>query len=206
MDSKGPSNFIVKEGDLLKATEQYIVHQTSCRVRRGLGLAKVIFDRFPHANVYKIKSQAWSVASVGKQHSRPGTIDVRGGTGGNGRGVINLMGQDHPGKRPEAWEDRQIYFTWGLTCIAEIEGLRSVAFPHGIGCGLAGGRWRNYEAMLRDFATRVAPVRVVIYKLPERELKAWPGTIQAQRASMKRKRCPGQAQKRKKKQRLNSKP
>ena len=197
------SNFTIKEGDLLKATEQYIVHQTSCRVRRGLGLAKVIFDRFPHANVYSIKSQTWSVASVGKPHSDPGSIDVRGGTAGNGRGVINLMGQDKPGKRAESREDRQIYFHQGLQHIAEMDGLKSVAFPHGIGCGLAGGRWCDYEAMLREFASCVAPVRVVIYKLPERALKAWPSTIQAQRASMKRKRPQKQTtQKKAKKQRL----
>eukprot|EP01068_Selenidium_serpulae_P011229 Selendium_serpulae@DN5621_c0_g2_i4.p1 len=34
--------------------------------------------------------------------------------------------------------------------------IKSIAFPHSIGCGLAGGNWNRYQAMLHNFA-RVNP-------------------------------------------------
>ena len=39
--------------------------------------------------------------------------------------------------------------------IAELPELESVAFPYQIGCGLAGGDWKQYRAALEDFAERV---------------------------------------------------
>lgn len=37
----------------------------------------------------------------------------------------------------------------------------TVAFPHGIGCGLAGGNWKVYSQMIEDWAT-LQPFRVLI--------------------------------------------
>ena len=40
-------------GDLLKSNEEYIVHQTNCRYKPpGVGLAKHIFKKYPHSDVY----------------------------------------------------------------------------------------------------------------------------------------------------------
>ena len=41
----------------------------------------------------------------------------------------------------------------------------SVAFPHQIGCGLAGGNWATYEAMLEDFAAAHPHIRCYICTL-----------------------------------------
>ena len=38
----------------------------------------------------------------------------------------------------------------------------SVAFPHEIGCGLAGGNWPKYESMIKTFATQCPDIRVSI--------------------------------------------
>jgi hypothetical protein len=46
-----------------------------------------------------------------------------------------------------------------------VPGLRSVAFPHLIGCGLAGGDWAVYERHLKAFAARNVGVRVALYQL-----------------------------------------
>ena len=75
------------------------------------------------------------------------------------RAVINLYGQYNPGKpraRPreggrtvgDSAADREQYFKDGLDEIALIPNLKSVAFPHLIGCGLGGGNWKAYIAML----------------------------------------------------------
>ena len=44
--------------------------------------------------------------------------------------------------------------------------LESVAFPYGIGCGLAGGNWEEYQAMLEEFANMVYPARVTLVLKP----------------------------------------
>jgi hypothetical protein len=46
------------------------------------------------------------------------------------------------------------------------QGIKTVAFPCLIGCGLAGGSWSDYQAAIDEFAQRLLPdVRVFIYKL-----------------------------------------
>ena len=113
--------------------------ETNCRSGKGLGLAKILFERFPHANVYAERRPFVK----GTQYSVPGTIEVRGhGPGPDNRGVINLMGQDAGGpcKRKGQREARAEYFALGLSAIAALDDLTSIAFPHNIGCGIAGAR------------------------------------------------------------------
>lgn len=42
----------------------------------------------------------------------------------------------------------------------------TIGFPHGIGCGLAGGNWVNYRRMIHNFAKEVPGHKVIIVKLP----------------------------------------
>jgi O-acetyl-ADP-ribose deacetylase (regulator of RNase III) len=43
-------------GNLLDSTDTFIVHQTNCVTTYGKGLSASIFNRFPHANVYKSRA------------------------------------------------------------------------------------------------------------------------------------------------------
>ena len=62
---------------------------------------------------------------------------------------------------------RKRYFFQCLTHIAEIPDLKSIAFPYGIGCGLAGGSWIEYLALLEKFAVFIGDrASVSIVKLP----------------------------------------
>jgi O-acetyl-ADP-ribose deacetylase (regulator of RNase III) len=162
-------------GDLLESSEQYIVHQTNCRTRGALGLAKLVFERFPHSNVYRLRNE----------DSDPGTIDVCDKEGR--RGVINLMGQLGGGSPSsgEMRKNRVAYFKKGLLSIAKLPQLRSVAFPHGIGCGLAGGCWPLYRSMIAAFAAKVPDVEVVIYKLPETKRKIWSSVLARQQRQVR---------------------
>lgn len=38
----------------------------------------------------------------------------------------------------------------------------SIAFPHEVGCGLAGGSWVKYDAMLNDFAAAHPEIEVLV--------------------------------------------
>ena len=89
------------------------------------------------------------------------------------RGIINVFGQFCPGKphrgqHPPEYKgirandgvlddekQRLKWFQATLTQIAELPELESVAFPYQIGCGLAGGDWKQYRAALEEFAERV---------------------------------------------------
>jgi hypothetical protein len=82
--------------------------------------------------------------------------------------VINLNGQKYPGG-PSAYETaemREDFFRKGLTTIASITNLKSVAFNYRIGCGIAGGNWAFYSKMIENFEKEVSAqnVRVAIYR------------------------------------------
>lgn len=153
-------------GDLLEASEQYIVHQTNCLSDGGAaGVARLIFNKYPYADCYSDRTA----------NSKPGTIDIRG-NGLDQRYVINLHGQYYPGG---VYDDnseldgniaRQKYFYKGLLQISKLENLKSIAFPAGIGCGIAGGDWEYYKGVLTNFAKFVfekQQTKVAIYCLPE---------------------------------------
>jgi O-acetyl-ADP-ribose deacetylase (regulator of RNase III) len=152
-------------GDLLLAPNKYIVHQTNCVSEgKAAGLAYYLFNKFPHADCYKNRSEP----------SIPGTLDIRG-DGLNTRFVVNLMGQYLPGSswgdtQGDAPEDRKFYFHRCLSRLAKIDNLVSVAFPYKIGCGIAGGDWDWYYNNICKFAEHVKnkqQAEVVIYQRPE---------------------------------------
>lgn len=153
----------IRTGNLLKASEQYIAHQCNCVTRRSAHLSKKIFTRFPHANIYSERQEG--------QHNSLGTIEIRGD--GEERFVINMLGQYYPGrtKYPNSQKDgfkaRENAFWKCLERILEIEDMKSIAFPFGIGCGAAGGNWPTYLTMIENFADHTN-AEVVIYKLPEK--------------------------------------
>jgi len=149
---------------LLDSDCQYIAHQCNCYSRRGAGLASAIFKAFPWADVYSSRSEPVNDASLF------GSITIQGDPKRDHRYVINIYGQLKPGK-PSPGRDsaasRIEAFGKALDQIAELPELESIGFPHGIGCGLAGGDWNEYEKLLEDFAERVAErgVSVILYRL-----------------------------------------
>lgn len=166
-------------GDLLKSSEQYIVHQTNCRYKPpGVGLAKHIFKKFPHSDVYTCRSP-WK---PGTEYDKPGSIAIRGGGTSGLRGVVNLFGQNFQSKKEKNVktfeESRALRLKWfrnGLEKIrSELPDLKSIAFPFQIGCGLAGGDWTVYLNEIERFASSFdGDVDVVVYKLPDDSEKAF---------------------------------
>ncbi len=66
-----------------------------------------------------------------------------------------MYAQDKPG-RPKGKETADMRIDWFRDCLIQIgtvfpEGSR-LYFPYGIGCGLAGGDWNMYSAILKVFA------------------------------------------------------
>lgn len=157
-------NLAVVQGNLLDATEQYIVHQCNSLTVQSAGIARRIFDRFPYADIYRERT-----GEGPKSDELPGNIVVRG-NGQDLRFVINLMGQYYPGHSvyPDSDRDgiqtREKAFEECLKKIAKIPNITSIAFPWKIGCNLAGGDWISYRKMIKNFALDNPNIYVKIYQ------------------------------------------
>lgn len=145
--------------------DECIVHQCNCVTRRAKGLAAAIFNRHPYADVYSKRTVA----------SNPGSIELRRDSSGS-HAVIALYGQIQPGKSvsgypQDSYSKRLCYFKQGLQHIAALQPKpKKLAFPHGIGCGMAGGDWLQYEAAIIEWAAEHCnDITVTIYKLPPEE-------------------------------------
>jgi len=150
--------FVIKDGDLLNATETYICHQCNCvSTGSAAGLARVIFDRLPYADIYKDRDGM----------DMPGTIVVAKGT----KSIINILGQFYPGgisyeySELDGREARKRYFKLALWEMAKTLPGSSFAFPWRVGCGIAGGDWGEYIGILKSFESYIDG-DVAIYRLP----------------------------------------
>ena len=141
-------NFV--NGDILNATEDYIVQQVNATGNRNMGLASSIAKKYPLSNIYSGKFKV--------EPRIPGTIIIRDK-------VINIVGQINPGKPSgnDSAINRITFFKNALNVIPK--NLVSIAFPMGIGCGLAGGDWNVYLNLIKQFKINNPDTKVTIYKL-----------------------------------------
>lgn len=153
----------VISGDLLDAECKIIAHQCNCVSTRSYGLSSQIAKRFPWANIYSKKYS--DVPRV------PGTIKV---LKNDEITIICMFAQWSVSKPtsyykkysdklghscPDSSEDRINYFKECLKHIDELC-LEQVAIPYMIGCGLAGGNWKEYEVALNECKSNI-----IIYSL-----------------------------------------
>jgi len=149
---------LIGPGDLLESKADFIAHQCNCVTTKSKGLSSLIFEKFTYADIYSSRSKP----------DKLGTIIVCGNSNQAQRYVINMLAQYYPGKPrfyPEKSrsypghtrdsEERRLQaFQQCLDQIAQIPDIsgKSIAFPYGIGCGLAGGNWEKYEKILSDWS------------------------------------------------------
>ena len=164
--------------DSLLARVDAIAQQSNCVGCDGRGLAQGIAAKFPWACAYaqRRRMPPANKFAIPEDRPKPGTIDARRGPSGTPL-VINMFSQYEmggPGKYrrvefPPGVSDlapqREAWFAQCLQAISQLPTAsrpRSLAFPHQIGCGLAGGNWDRYERMIADFATANPEIAVTI--------------------------------------------
>ena len=130
----------------------YLVHQTSCTAKRPAYVSKVIFDRFPNANVYMYDGE-----------KKPGDIIVTDNDSNwEYMKMINLFGQYHHGKstNTETSEMRLAWFRHGLDKIYELlqNEICSIGFVKYMGCGSAGGDWDVYYKEIANLEKKMENV------------------------------------------------
>lgn len=158
-------------GNLLDCVEthDYIVHQTNSTSTRAAGIADAIFKRFPATNNYAPQN----TNVVGRAEIMPISY-INWSDRPIRPAVVNLCAQFHPGgpsadddsgRRKSWFEDALRDMTYQITRrhaqnpnearpnIVSPNEVR-VAFPTKIGCGLAGGSWPDYLAILERWAAQ----------------------------------------------------
>ena len=149
-----------------------IVQQSNCVGCDGRGLAAAIAEKLPYGDTYKDRRPMPPARkfAIPEDRAVPGSITVRRG---DGPAVVSLFAQFEMGPamkyrrvRPEpAGGDTKVnrlrWFKEGLAKLGG-EGFRRVAFPHEIGCALAGGTWSEYEAAIADYGAANPEVEILI--------------------------------------------
>lgn len=146
-------------GNIIDSDAQFIVHQCNCVSTGMAGLAKTIFKKYPYSDTYSKRN-----SKEERSLDDPGTISIHG-NGKDKRYIVNFYSQYYPGKakyKNDSLEIREKWFEKCLDLLGQVEDLKSVAFPYGIGCGLAGGDWDKYYGMIEDFSDRNPDTEIFI--------------------------------------------
>jgi O-acetyl-ADP-ribose deacetylase (regulator of RNase III) len=160
----------VIKGDLLASSEKYIAQQCNCVTVRAHGLSQSIATKYPYANVYKLRVPINKSRNCAKTFDQPGTIKICSSNSEEVElpHIICMFAQFSPGK-PGAYtydssvdDSKENRIKWFQSCLLEIEklGLKRIAMPYFIGCGLAGGDWKVYQDLLEK-----SNVDIVLYQL-----------------------------------------
>lgn len=132
-------------GDLLEADADIICHQVNCQGVMGAGIAKQIADKWPY-----VKKEYTEFCSQRKQKE-----DLLGDTllvpsnGVQRKGeplILNIFGQFYYG-HDGVYTDYSA-LTKAFRKMNRLYKGKTLAFPYGFGCGLAGGDWQDVEPML----------------------------------------------------------
>jgi len=152
-------------GDLFDSKEMYLCHQCNCKTKRAAHLAAAVFEKYPYADIYHERA-----VRDDPELSKPGNIIIRGDPKNDKRYVLAMLAQVWPGKPkfPKSTRDgfdaRKELFQVCLDKMRLLHPDASFAFPWGIGCGAAGGKWGQYQDMLINFEKQ-SGCPVVVYKL-----------------------------------------
>ena len=137
-------------------TDNYTVfcQQVNCKKVMGAGLAKQIRNKYP-----EVYHEYMNVDNPMLGYILPVFTH-------DGRLCINMYAQDGYGK-----DKRYTNYEAFKDCLNAIKGLIKdhhirkdipVAFPYGIGCGLAGGDWYVILGMLTDFSQQIENKVVIV--------------------------------------------
>jgi hypothetical protein len=157
-------------GDLLsynKSTD-CLVHQINVVTKTCKGLAESIEKKFPYNKVYGINiEKKFGDVILKSSNNKPYIANIVGQIGPSKPG--NYAKQYNILPNTDTYQTRLNAFKSALDKLSnEIKNsyINHILFPHGIGCGLAGGDWTKYEQLIKDFR-KIIPsnIQISIVKL-----------------------------------------
>lgn len=147
-------------GALVEQEGTIIVPANCTKVGVALGITGKVYAAFPETTSY-IQGCSRRVPSLFL------SVDVQSRKAKGPSVVVSLFGQYNPGKPDEGRDSvatRLGYFRTAMDLLdweCRKKKWTSVSFPSNMFCGVAGGNWAEYEAVIVAFATRV-PAQVYI--------------------------------------------
>jgi hypothetical protein len=164
--------------DTILARVDAIAQQLNCVGCDGRGLSEGVAKKLPWGCSYSSRRRMppQNKFAVPEDRAALGTIDIRPPPAGKRPTVINMFAQwemGTPGKynrvKPAPPSDsaatRERSFQECLEKVGALQGgsrPSSIAFPHEIGCGLAGGNWHNYRKLIEAFAGANKDIEVLV--------------------------------------------
>jgi O-acetyl-ADP-ribose deacetylase (regulator of RNase III) len=147
-----------EKGNIVTGNYPVFCQQVNCKGVMGAGLAKQIRSKY-HA-VYTEYAEL-----CGEHESKDllGHNQYVYDLGLNDRVCVNMFAQDGYG-RDKRYTDYSAFKSCLDSLAEKLEDLHveSVAFPYGIGCGLAGGDWYIVLGMLKDFANKIKQDVIIV--------------------------------------------
>lgn len=133
-------------GDLLQAKEAAICHQVNCQNVMGSGVAKAIFTKWP-----EVKTEYHRFCNGRRPRDLLGRIQVVNLSefSAGDKVVINIFGQLNCGHDKICYTRYDALET-AFDEINRVDEFKSLAFPYGFGCGLAGGNWQQVERLMLE--------------------------------------------------------
>lgn len=150
---------VYKTGNIIYATEDIICHQVNCLGIVGAGLASQIKEFFPRAYyLYKqFCKENTPIQLLGKAQMVPCGSKI----------VANLFGQNGVGHKSVQTNYKALHNAIDSVLCEVVHGEykgKTVAFPYGLGCGLAGGDWSIVSKSIESISDHYR-VDVAIYRL-----------------------------------------
>ena len=144
-----------EKGNIVTGDYPIFCHQVNCKGVMGAGLAKQIRSEYPI--IYEEYKEYCKI-----KDNKLGTNFYTSTL--CGRICVNMFAQDGYGK-----DKRYTNYDAFKACLDDLAERLSyrfpnmpVAFPYGIGCGLAGGDWYIILGMLTDFSRKIKGDVVIV--------------------------------------------
>jgi len=157
------------DGDLLESPDERLIgHQCNCvTIGNAKGLAAALFAKYPFADVYA-RRKGRDVPGTYSYHIPPIWFNHGTSCAGTNRApsIVNFYGQVYPGK-PRLGDNAEQRLHWlekGLRELHNSASIPRIALPYGIGCGLAGGHWPDYQDMLEEVCREFPALTIALYR------------------------------------------
>lgn len=144
----------IENGDLLKASETYIVHQVNSYGKMGRGVALQIRNKYP--DVFRRYEE---YCAEHRTKELPGKVLLIPTE--DGKVICNLFGQENYGYGKKFTDYAAL--SKALTNLARIVPTdEAIAMPYLIGCGNGGGDWSIVKGLIDDIFKKHT---VVLYRV-----------------------------------------
>ena len=148
-----------EQGDIVKGNYPAFCQQVNCKGVMGAGLAKQIREKYPEVYT-SYKNHLWRCNDFGE--SPLGSVNVVHLS--DGRWCANMFAQNTYGRTGIHTDYSAFRKCLEALTLKLTPNIESIAFPYGIGCGLAGGDWYLIKGLIENFSHKVKQKVIIVVR------------------------------------------